>query len=60
MPYLAYSLTPLNYYLFQSLALFLHLQCFNNQKEVETSVKEFFISKDKNWYQHGIKELAEK
>ena len=27
---------------------------------VETSETEFFAAKDKNWYQRGIKELAEK
>ena len=33
---------------------------FINQEEVEVSRKEFFTSKNKNWYQFGIKELAEK
>ena len=42
------------------MAHFLHLQSFNNQGEVEASVKVFKASKYKNWYQHGIKELAEK
>ena len=32
---------------------------FNDQEEVEASMKEFF-SKDKNWYQHDTKELAER
>ena len=35
-------------------------QHFNNEKEVEVSVKEFFALKDKNWYQCGIEELAER
>ena len=52
-------LAPLDYYLFQSIAYFLWLQYFNNKEEVEASVKEFLTSKNKNWYQHGIKELAD-
>ena len=39
---------------------YLHSLRFNNQKEVEASMKEFFASKDKNWYLHEIKELAER
>ena len=35
-------------------------QPFNNQEKVEASVQKFFAFKDKNWYQHGIKQLAEK
>ena len=46
----------LNYYLFWSMAHFLYSQHFINQGKVEASVKEFFTSKDKNLYQHGIKE----
>ena len=44
------DLAPLDYYLFQSIIDFMHLWYFNNQKEMEASVKEFFTSKDKNWY----------
>ena len=29
------------------------------QEEVEVSRKEFFYSKDKNWYEHRIKKLTE-
>ena len=47
-----------DYNSFQSMALFLHLQHFNNSKEVEASVKEFFTLKDKNWYQLGINKPA--
>ena len=56
----AYSpdLTSLDYYLFQSMAHFLHPQSFN--KEVEASAREFFTSKDKNFYLHRIKELTER
>ena len=42
------------------MAHFLHLRHFNNQEEIEASMKEFFILKNKIWYQHGFKELAEK
>ena len=61
MPRPAYSLelAPLDYYLLQSMAHFLCLQCFNNQEEVETSMKEFFTL-NKNRYQYVIKELSEK
>ena len=47
----------LDNYLFQFIAHFLHSRRFNNQEEVETSVKKFFALKEKNWYQHRIKEL---
>ena len=39
---------------------FLHSWSINNQEKVEVSVKEFFASKDKNWYRCGIKELTQK
>ena len=62
VPYQIYrpDLAPSDYYLFQSMAHFLHSQCFNNQEEVKASLKEFFTSKGKNWYQHGIKELVKR
>ena len=41
----------LNYYLFQSMVHFLLLWCFNKQEGVESSVKRYFTSKDKNLYQ---------
>ena len=34
-------------------------QQFDNEKEVEASVKEFLVSKAKKCLQYGIKELAE-
>ena len=37
-----------DYYLFQFMAYFLHSEHFNNQEQVEDSVKEFFALKDKN------------
>ena len=60
--HLAYRLDlgPSDYYLFQYVALLLRLQLFNHQDDVETSLKESFASKKKNWYQSGIKELAER
>ena len=42
------------------MAHFLRWRRFNNQKEVEASVKEFFTLKDKNLYQSGTKELPER
>ena len=48
-PSYSLDLVHLDYYLFQLMAYFLHSQHFNNQKEVATSVKEFFAYKDKNW-----------
>ena len=51
-----------NYFLgllFQSMAHFLCSQCFNDQKEVEASRKEFFSSNFKNRYHYRIKDLAE-
>ncbi|XP_029639571.1 histone-lysine N-methyltransferase SETMAR-like [Octopus sinensis] len=62
VPHPAYSpdLAPSDYYLFRSTVHFLRLRRFTNQKEVEASVGELFTSKDKNWYQCGIKELAKR
>ena len=62
MTHPAYSPDPASsdYYLFWCLAHFLHLWCFKNKHEVEASVKELFVSKDKNWYQYDIIELAER
>ena len=40
------------------MAYFLCSRRFNNKEEVEASLKKFFTSKDKNWYQRGIKELV--
>ena len=54
------NLAPSDYYLYSYIAQFLHSWHFTNQEEVEASVKEFFALKDKNWYQCGIKELAER
>ena len=53
MPQIAHSsdLAPSNDYLFQSMAHFLLLWYFNNQKDMEASVNEFFASKNNNWYQ---------
>ena len=57
MPQSANSLNIISsdYYLFRSMNPFLHLQHFSYQEEMETLVKEFFTSKDKNWYYHAIK-----
>ena len=42
------------------MALFMLLRRFKNQEEVKASAKKSFALKYKNWYQRGIKELAEK
>ena len=62
MPHPAYSpdLAPSDYYLFRSMAHFLLGRDFHNLEEVKTGVKEFFDSKDENWYCRGIEELSER
>ena len=62
LPHPAYSpdLAPSDYYLFRSMAHFLRGRRFDNLEQVENGVQEFFASKDKEWYQHGIQELAER
>ena len=49
-----------DYYLSWSMVHILCLWHFNNQEQVEASVKEFFVSKDKKWYQCGIKKLGKR
>ena len=54
------DLTPSDYYLFWSIANLMRSRRFNNQEEIEASVKKFITSMNKNWYQRGIKELVER
>ena len=54
------DLAPLDYYWLQSTANFLRLKRFNNQEEMEVSVKEFTASMYKNWYQRKLTEQLER
>jgi hypothetical protein len=48
------------YYLFRSMAQSLRGKKFLSVAPVEFSVEEFVASKDKEWFYHAFKELAEK
>jgi hypothetical protein len=54
------DLKPSDYYLFRSMAQFLHGKMFQSVADVEVAVEEFFASKDKEWFYQAFKELAEK
>ena len=60
LPHPAYSpdLAPSDYHLFRSMAHFLRGRNFQNIQEVENACREFFGSKDKDWYRHGIEQLS--
>jgi hypothetical protein len=62
VPHHAFSpdLEPSDYYLFGSMAQFLHGKKFHSVADVEVVVQEFFASKDKEWFYQAFKELAEK
>lgn len=62
LPHPAYSpdLAPSDYHLFRSMAHFLRGRSFNDLDEVETACQEFFRSKEKDWYQQGIQQLADR
>lgn len=62
LPHPPYSpdLAPSDFYLFRSMAHFLKGKKFDTFQEVETAVQEFFDSHPKEWYQQGIKQLAER
>lgn len=62
LPHPAYSpdLAPSDYYLFRAMAHFLKGRTFNDLEEVEIGCQEFFVSKDKEWYQHGMEQLADR
>jgi histone-lysine N-methyltransferase SETMAR len=54
------DLEPSDYYLFRSMALFLHGKKFHSVTDMEAAVEEFLASKDKEWFYRAFKELAEK
>jgi histone-lysine N-methyltransferase SETMAR len=62
LPHPAFSpdLEPSNYYLFLSMAQFLHGKKFQSVVDMEFAVEELFASKDKEWIYQAFKELAEK
>ena len=62
LPHPAYSpdLAPSDFHLFRSMAHFLRGRNFNNIEEVEIGCREFFHSKDKEWYRSGIEQLADR
>ena len=62
LPHPAYSpdLAPSDYHLFRSMAHFLRGRSFNNLGEVENGCREFFASKNKEWYRGGIVQLADR
>lgn len=62
LPHPAYSpdLAPSDYHLFRSMAHFLRGGSFNNSDDIENGCREFFASKDKEWYRRGIKQLADR
>jgi histone-lysine N-methyltransferase SETMAR len=62
LPHPAYSpdVAPSDYGLFRSMATFLRGRRFETVSEVEEACHEFFASKDKDWYLHQIRLLAER
>jgi histone-lysine N-methyltransferase SETMAR len=62
LPHPAFTpdLEPSDYCLFRSMAQFLHGKKFQSVADMEVAVKEFFASKDKEWFYQPFKELAEK
>jgi hypothetical protein len=53
------DLAPCDYHLFRSMAHFLRGRRFNNVAELENGIREFFASKDREFYQQGIEQLAD-
>jgi histone-lysine N-methyltransferase SETMAR len=62
LPHPAFSpdLEPSDYYVFRSMAQFLHSKKFQSVADVEVAVEEFFASKDKEWFYQVFKKLTEK
>jgi hypothetical protein len=62
LPHPAYSpdRVPSDFHLFQAMAHFLHGHSFKTIKDVKMGCHEFFASKDKAWYSHGIELLTER
>ena len=59
LPHPPYSpdLAPSDYHMFRSIAHFLG---FNNTGELEDGIREFFASKDREWYRRRIEQLADR
>jgi histone-lysine N-methyltransferase SETMAR len=62
LPHPPYSpdLAPSDYHMFRSMAHFLRGRRFNNTDELEDGIREFFASKDREWYRRGIEQLADR
>jgi histone-lysine N-methyltransferase SETMAR len=60
MPHPAYSpdLAPSDYHMFRSMATFFKGKRFTDVGDVENGCRDFFSSKPKTWYRHGIEDLA--
>lgn len=54
------DLAPSDYYLFRAMAHFLRGRRFETEDDLENGCREFFASKNPEWYRHGIEELAER
>ena len=55
-----YTLAPSNYHLFRLMAHFLRGRKFDNLEQVKARCREFFNSKDKEWYRRGIKQFTDR
>ncbi len=57
----AYStdLSPTDFHLFRGLEHWIRGKSFENSEEVEQSLSEFFASRDRVWYRHGIHQLED-
>lgn len=53
------DMAPSDFYLFRSLEHWLRGKKFNTIEEMRESLTEFFDSKDREWYRHGIQRLEE-
>jgi len=52
-------MAPSDFYLFRSLEHWLRGKQFRTIEEMRESLAEFFDSKDRDWYRHGIHQLEE-
>ncbi|CAD5233672.1 unnamed protein product [Bursaphelenchus xylophilus] len=61
-PHPAYNpdLAPSDFHLFRSMAHFLRGRSFNDLDDVENGCREFFASKNKEWYRSAIAQLADR
>jgi len=53
------KIRPSDYHLFRAMANILHGRRFDNLEQVEAGSREFFNSKDKEWYRSVIKQLID-